>query len=150
MARDFIGRDYAESPYKSYFEGKNQYTGPEYTWCGMAKLLWGKCEFVLRGERLTCGIPLSFFDDVLDNGGSMGECVEKFKPMTREDIVDAGGFWAYLRAGQGIIIPPGYWIIHVNLGSLEGCEDVDGNLNSVDTFASRLAGCSCCSSTFSD
>ena len=122
-------------------QARLQYTGPEFSWCGLGKLFWGKMVCVLSGERITAGIPISHFVGDIDGGATFGDLNTKFASMSRDDVVKAGGFWAYLRQGQGIIIPPAYIIMDINRGAMDyiaGAEDEEIAMAAVDTLVSRL------------
>ena len=45
---------------------------------------------------MVAGIPLSFFTADIKAGKDLGNITEHATGMTRAQIVDAGGFWAYL------------------------------------------------------
>lgn len=114
------------SDWCKFFRAKNLYTGPEFAWSGLAKIFWGKFEYVAGGEKITAGVPLTHFTADIEGGADFGAIAQKLTTMSREDIVAAGGFWVYLRANQGIIIPPASLIMNMNRGAMnipDGAED---------------------------
>ena len=138
-----MGPDFVPSGALNLLRSKVQYTGPEFSWCGLGKLFWGKLIYVCGGERLVAGLPLSFFTESIEKGADFTKINELFTSMTRGGIVEAGGCWAYLRAGHGIVLPPGYMIMEINRGRMstnEDDEDADVAEAAVDALASRLPG----------
>jgi hypothetical protein len=120
-ARECLGIDYPTSEYIKMLQGRLQYTGPEFTWCGLGKLFWGKMVCILSGERITAGIPISHFVGDIEGGANFGDINTKFTRMSRDDVVKAGGFWAYLRQGQGIVTTS----VHHH-GYQSGCHGLHG------------------------
>ena len=140
-ARECLGVDYSTSDYLKMLQGRLQHTGPEFSWCGLGKLFWGKMICILSGERITAGIPISHFAGEIEGGATSGDVHGKFTSMSRDDVIKAGGFWAYLRTGQGIIIPPAYIIMDINRGAMDftpDAEDEEIAQSSVDTLVSRF------------
>ena len=99
---------------------KNSYSGPEFAWSGLGKLFWGKFEYIHGGERISAGVPITHFAADIEGGADFTAITNKMITMTREDFVAASGFWVYLRANQGVIIPPATLIMNMNRGAMAG------------------------------
>ena len=110
-----------------------QYSGPSYQWVGVTEHGWGKVLFVNNGERLVFGLPMqtclmamaekekiaiSSITDIT----ALAKFFVSFKPKT---LVEMGGFYIYLRQGQGIVIPPMYQIGILNAFNLDTCPTGD-------------------------
>lgn len=52
-------------------------------------------------------------------GATIKTLVDHFTQISLEEFQDLGGFWIYLREGEGVVVPPMTIIGHVNPGLLE-------------------------------
>lgn len=133
QTKNWIGQDFDLCHIVDHLRPKNQYSGPAYCWCGLGKLLWGKFQVLLAGERLVSGIPLSHFTADFEKGATLGDVTDKATSMSRYEIEKSGGFWIYLTAGQGVLIPPCYLLLEVNHGALvgEGAQESDASVDAL-------------------
>ena len=71
---------------------------------------------VVRRSQLVCQSHISQL--TLKVVPILGQSLNQLTTMSRDDIVAAGGFWVYLRANQGVIIPPASLIMNMNRGAM--------------------------------
>lgn len=84
---------------------------------------------VLSGERLVCGLPLqtclmSLADQKkipVSSVKDIEDVANHFVEIPHEKFIELGGSYIYLRAGQGVVIPPLHMIGHLNGLNLEFC-----------------------------
>ena len=112
---------------------RHQYSGPTYEWVGCTEHGWGRCTMVLSGERLVCGLPLqtclmSLADQKkipMSSVKDIQDVASHFVDIPYEKFMELGGSYIYLRAGQGVVIPPLYMVGHLNGLNLEFCPTTD-------------------------
>ena len=138
--QETLGVDFPGSAWAKHLRPKTHYTGPSHQWCGLSKGFWGKFLYIASGERLVAGVPITFFAKDVGEGATLGDISDKLKGMGRADVVQAGGFWAYLSTAQAVVCPPGYLLADINRGAMvgdaEGVEEDDDLAQSpVDVIA---------------
>lgn len=107
---------------------KNHYTGPDYKWIGLPELCWARCTFVNAGQFLMYGMPLQACLMLMCQKHKLSDAskIENIHDVANflvdlpmESLLHNGGFYIYLRSGEGVVVPPMYMIVQVNAGLLE-------------------------------
>ena len=118
-------KQWADSSWLKLLRARNQYSGPSYEWVGVTEHGWGKCIHVNSGERLVFGLPFAtciqgMCDELggHEQIGDINHVASYFVSLPQKALVDFGGFYIYLRAGQGIVIPPLYMVGMLNAFNL--------------------------------
>lgn len=117
-----------------------QYSGPSYEWVGVTEHGWGKVLFVNNGERLVFGLPMQTClmamaekeKVTISSITDITALAKFFVSIKPQKLTEMGGFYIYLRQGQGIVIPPMYHIGMLNSFRLETCPTGDACLIPAD------------------
>ena len=136
--------DWLESSWRRMLRPRNQYSGPSYEWVGTTEHGLGKCFFVNSGERFVTAMPMQTVLMSMEKHTGLAissipgisEVASFFVSLTIDEFKEIGGSYIYLKAGQGILIPPLYMVgmlgaFQLENGPSEGESEILGDL--VDT-----------------
>lgn len=130
MKKCYSEKEWQTCNWKKVLTVKHNYTGPEFSWVAMTDLLWGRCFVVSKGAQLVFGMS---FQTVLMRfakqngknsaseveGASIQTLGEHFTQIPMPEFQNLGGFWIFLKSGEGVVVPPMTMVGHVNAGLLE-------------------------------
>lgn len=109
--------------------------GPEWVWTGFGDFLWARFVLCLSGSMFIAAVPMEHFRTVVQKGNwPVTKCADSLGSMTPEALVENGGFFHMLFAGDGMVIPPGHIIFkccasHVSESlDLQGASREDGSV----------------------
>lgn len=114
--------------------------GNDWQCSGFADFMFGKTIVVLDGgPHFIAGMHFGYFSAEINKGNkNIVDLSTKLNMMTRATLEKEGGFYAYLKAGEAITIPPGHLIFQCNHGAMDfGEHPVDGSDGS-DLLVSKL------------
>ena len=119
-------------------------SGRDWQCTNFPDMMFAKIIASLAGSTFVAGCPISTFEADIEKGCDIVHISERIGEMTREDILKANGFYAYLGPGNAVQIPEGYITFQCNAGCLEmdGVVNTDGG-NGCDFLVSWM-GRMCC------
>ena len=106
-------------------------SGPYWSCCNFSDFMFGRTVICLWGTTFIAGIPFDFFD-VEKTKKDISTVSESMGNMSRSELVENGGFYAYLEAFEAVTMPPGYLYFQANTGTM----DLDDG-----TCAAEPSGC---------
>ena len=139
----FKDKEWVGGPILKMLRMRNQYAGPGFHWVGMTEHGWGKCVFVNNGDRFVFGMPMStcLASMAAATKGQVPDIsalAEHFVALSPEQIISLGGFYIYLRQGQGVVIPPAYMVGMLGAFNMSSVPIDDTDLIPSDVTEPRL------------
>lgn len=95
-------------------------SGVEWQCTNFPDMMLGKVIIALTGSTFVAGCPISSFEhEIRHDGLDITQICDQVGHLSREQIVDKGGFFAFLSPCDGVCIPHGFITFQCNVGCVE-------------------------------
>ena len=116
-------------------------TGPVWQATNFADFMFSKTIINLGDgdSHFVAAIPMTYFSpNIVKGGKNIIDCSEMLNNMTRDELEENGGFFVFLKAGQGVTVPPGHLIFECNHGGMDFTSAKDAQSVGSDILVSQL------------